>query len=77
MVRPQGGAYAASDNLASFKSLSTKTPNSNCPCNAYQGCQSQLERKDRAISPLQQEQKKEERRGSLVSPESCADGFIS
>lgn len=27
-----------------------KTPTSNCPCNAYQRCQSQLERKDRAIS---------------------------
>ena len=54
-----------------------KTPTSNCPCNAYQRCQSQLERKDRAIFPLQREQKMEERRGSPVSPESSADGFIS
>lgn len=60
-----------------FKSLSMKTPTSNCPCNAYQRCQSQLERKDRAIFPLQREQKMEERRGSPMSPESSADGFIS
>ena len=57
------GASAANDSSASFESLSMKTPTSNCPCNAYQRCQSQLERKDRAIFPLQREQKMEERRG--------------
>lgn len=71
------GVSVTNDSAASFESLSMKTPTSNCPCDAYQRCQSQLERKDRAIFPLQQEQKMEGRRGSPVSPESGADGFIS
>lgn len=71
------GVSATNDSSALFERLSMKTPTSNCPCNAYQRCQFQLERKDRAIFPLQREQKMEERRGSAVSPESSADGFIS
>lgn len=74
------GISASNDSSASFESLSMKTPTSNCPCNAYQRCQSQLERKVRAIFPLQREQKMEERRGDeggRVSQESSADGFIS
>lgn len=71
------GVSATSDSSVSFECLSKKTPGSNCPCNAYQSCQSQVERKNRAVFPLQRRHKMEQRWGRLMSPESYADGFIS
>lgn len=77
LTAPSQRAPAANNASTTFKSLSSRTPTPNCPCNAYQRCQSQLERKERAISPLRREQKMEGRQGSPVSPESSTDGFIS